>query len=394
MRLKIWLAVVLCLGACAVSRAEPILDADAQKRIDTAVEGAIGRHVAPSMCVVIGTADKALFAKAYGRLTYDPNSPEAALDTIYDMASVSKAVGTTSAALLLVQDGKLSLDDKVSKYIPAWDRDDKRDIQIRQLMCHVSGMPSYTNASLAEAERKEGESKADALTKLIASLPLKYKTGEDYVYACLNFLTLARVNETILGKTQDAFLQERLFKPLGMVNTGYYLNPEQKSHAAPTTPKLQGSVHDPLAAYYVDENHCPGNAGLFSTANDLTAFCRMILSNGTWNGQQIFKPETIDQMATNQVPLRVRELHGTGWGRSLSYPFATKLNRGFAKACMSHSGYTGTYVHFDRLAGTFVIVLTNRVYPDDGASDYRLRKEILGIVLEADPIYKDVLETN
>ena len=375
------------------SRAQPTIDGG---KIDAIVEQAISKHVTPSACVVIGTADKILFAKAYGHLTYDESSPPATLDTIYDMASCSKAVGTTSAAVLLMQDGKLSLDDKVSKYLPDWNTDDKRDITIRNLMAHTSGLPAYTNAEKVEEGRRPGESKPDALIRAIANLPLAYKTNEGFVYACLNFITLARVNEEVAGVSQETFLRRRLFGPLGMRNTGYYLSEKKRAQAAPTVGGdhfRQGIVHDPLANYYETGYHCSGNAGLFTTANDLIPFCRMILSNGRWGGRQIFTPETIDLFATNQVPEKVDEIHGVGWGINVSPPGATPLNKGPKNACISHNGYTGTYIHMDRLAGTFLIVLTNRVFPDDSTSDYSIRRGILWIMLESDPHYKGIVES-
>jgi len=383
--------VCLAILVTGCSRAEPIIDGG---KIDVIVQEAIAKHVTPSACVVIGTADKVLFAKAYGHLTYDRDSPPATLDTIYDLASVSKAVGTTSATMLLYQDGRLNLDDSVSEYVPVFDQEDKRGITIRHLLTHSSGLPSYTQAAKAEADRREGESKDDALIRHIASLPLKYKTGEGHLYACLNFITLARVNEKVAGMPQEQLLRERLFGPLGMKNTGYLLTDSQKKQSAPTVgpPNFrQGTVHDPLAAYYIDSEHSGGNAGLFSSANDLTRFSQMILSDGQWNGKQILKPETINRFVTNSLPLRLREMYGLGWGRYLRPPSATPLNRGFDKAAFGHNGYTGTYIHFDRLAGTFLVVLTNRVYPDDTTSEYSVRRAILWLMLESDPRYKGVV---
>jgi len=388
---RLILLTLIFLSTCAV--AEPVIDG---AKIDAIVEEGIARHVTPSVCVVIGTKDKVIFAKGYGHQTYDEGSPAVTLDTPYDLASVSKAVGTTSAAMLLYQDGKLKLDDLVSKYLLAFDVEDKKGIQVWNLLTHSSGLPSYTQAAKAEEIRREGESKDDALIRHIASLPLKYKTGEGHLYACLNFITMAAVNERAAGMPQEQFLRERLFGPLAMTNTGYLLTDEQKKLAAPTVAAphfRQGTVHDPLAAYYIDAEHSGGNAGLFSSANDLTRFAQMILSDGQWNGRQILKPETIDRFVTNSLPLRLREYYGLGWARSMRAPSATPLNKGFTKAAFSHNGYTGTYIHFDRLAGTFVICLTNRVYPDDSASDYSIRRGILWHMLETDPLYSGIVES-
>ena len=386
---------LVCLGIllAGCSGAQPTIDGS---KIDTIVQDAIAKHVTPSACVVIGTTDKVLFARAYGHLTYEKDSPPATLDTIYDLASVSKAVGTTSATMLLHQEARVNLDDCVNEYVPIFDQGDVRAMTVRHLLTHSSGLPSYTQAAKAEADRKEGESKSDALVRLIASLPLKYKTGEGHLYACLNFITLARVNEKAAGMPQEQFLRERLFGPLGMANTGYLLTDAQKERAAPTVGRpnfRQGTVHDPLAAYYIDSEHSGGNAGLFSSANDLTRFCQMILSGGQWDGRQILKPETIDTFVTNSLPLRLREVYGLGWGRYLRPPSATPLNRGYDKAAFGHNGYTGTYIHFDRYAGTFLVVLTNRVYPDDSTSDYSIRRGILWLMLESDPHYKGIVES-
>ena len=389
----ILVVLAVCTGVCLAGavKGEPLLDVEARNRIDSLVEGAIARRVTPSAAIVVGTADRILFARAYGRHTYDDNSPAVTLDTIYDLASVSKAVGTTSATMLLVQDGKLSLDDPVCKYIRAWDRDDKRNITIRHLLSHTSGLPAYTRAERAEAERLENESRPDALIRHIASLPLRYETGKGCTYSCLNFITLARINEEVAGKSQEEFLRERVLGPLRMRDTGYYLSDDQKSRAAPTTGGRngrQGDVHDPLAAYYSDGYHCGGNAGLFSSAGDLAAFCQMMLADGRWDGRQILAPETIDLFVRNSLPLRLRKVHGLGWGRYLFPPYATRLNRGYAKAAFGHGGYTGTFIRIDRLAGTFFILLTNRVFPDDRTSEVRLRREILRIILEAEPLYE------
>lgn len=387
------IAIICILIPAAVVSAAPILDQEARKRIDGLVTQAIEAHSTPSACVVIGTKDGIIYAKAYGHLTYEADSPPATLDTIYDMASCSKAVGTTSTAMMLIQDGKLSLDDRVSKYLPDWNRDDRRDVTIRHLITHTSGLPSYCNRDKVEAARKPGESHPDALIRYIAELPLGYETGNGHLYACLNFLTLARVNEEAAGVCQETFLRRHLFVPLGMLNSGYYLSDKKKPMAAPTVGGehfRQGRVHDPLAAYYCTGYRCSGNAGFFSTANDLSKFCRMMLSDGVYNGHRIFAPETIDLFATNQLPEDVRGRQGMGWGGYSRFPYATELNKDARSGVFGHAGYTGTFMRFDRLAGTFVIVLTNRVYPDDTGSNSGIVRAVLQSVVDEDPIYKGV----
>ncbi len=394
-KLSIRLLVCLSVLCCAVSAwATPVLDSKSEQAIDDIVSQSIAKHATPCCCVVVGTKDKILFAKAYGRYTYDADSPVVSLDTMFDMASCSKAVGTTSALAFLLQDGKLKLDDPVSKYLPSWNRDDKRTVTLKNLATHTSGLPAYTSAEKAEVARKPWMTHADGLINYIADLPLAYKTNEGYVYACLNFLTLARVNEEVAGISQEKLLRERLFGPLGMKNSGYYLSHKQKLLCAPTIGGKnfrQGSVHDPLANYYRDGYHTPGNAGLFTTANDLSKYCRMVLSDGQWDGKQIFTPETIDLFSTNYQPGTLKSVHGIGWGIIRRSSYATSLNVGPKKACISHSGYTGTYILMDRLAGAFMIVLTNSVYPDDTSPGAGISRVVRTVMLETDPIYKDVL---
>ena len=385
----------LLVLASIAANAAPVIDSAARTRLDKVFDDAVAKHITPGGCIVIGTKDGVVFTKAYGHMTYDLDSPAVTLDTLYDMASCSKVVGTTSTLALLLQDGKISLDDPVSKYLPSWDRDDKRAITIRNLAIHTSGLPAYTSAWAAESIRKPDESHSDALIEHIADLHLQYETGKAYKYSCLNFLTLARVNETVAGTSQERFLRARLFEPLGMTDSGYYLRMEEKQRCAPTIGGMgfrQGVVHDPLAYYYRDGYHCPGNAGLFTTANDLTKFCRMILSDGKWGDKQIFTPRTIDMFSTQQIPEDVNASRGIGWCISDEYPYATSLNCDTKSACISHSGYTGTYILIDRLAGAFMVSLTNRVYPDDTASSAVITRSVRRIMLECDPIYRDVLE--
>jgi len=387
------LPLLLTLLIAPVSAA-PLLDATAVKKIDDTVNKAVADHVTPSCCIVIGTRDKVLFARAYGHLTYDTGSPVTTLDTIYDMASCSKPIGTATMTALLIQDGKLHIDDPVSKYLPSWNRDDKRTITIRNLATHTSGLPSYTSATRTEAERKPDQSHSDALIEHIAALPLQYKTNEGQLYACLNFLTLARVNEEAAGTSQERFLRERVFEPLGMINSGYYLRSAKKQLCAPTIGGKnfrQGVVHDPLAYYYRDGYHCPGNAGLFTTANDLTKFCQMILADGKCGDQQILAPQTVDLFFTNQAPASSKETWGLGWGLPTGMPFATKLNSDPKHACISHSGYTGTYVIIDRLAGAFMIQLTNRVYPNDSTNSYVITRPVRRLMIETDPVYTSAI---
>lgn len=402
--LLLTLALLLCVFISAT--AAPVIDDAAAKRIDEVVEAAIAAHKAPSCCIVIGTADRVLFAKAYGRLTYDPASPAATLDSPYDLASCSKPIGTGTTLALLLEDGKLKLDDPVSKHLPSWNREDRRTVTVRNLATHTSGLNSYTSAARADESKQPSQSNADALIDHIAAMSMKYKTNEGHLYACLNFLTLARVNEEAAKVSQETLLRERIWKPLGMNNTGYYLTDAQKKLCVPTLDTRQGVVHDPLAFYYRDGYHCPGNAGLFSTANDLARFCQMLLSNGRYGQKRLFKqrrvlrPETVDLFFTDLVPADPKYAWGLGWGISGTRRYAVagstplvlsakpiEARPAHKIATISHTGYTGTAVEVDRCAGTFMIMLTNRVYPNDNTSVGSIRSAIRRIMIDTNPLY-------
>jgi len=268
----------------------------------------------------------------------------------------------------MLQARRLRLDDPVCKYLPSWNRDDRRSVTVRNLATHTSGLNSYTSAARSDGMKKPGQSNADALIDCIASLPLKYKTNEGHLYACLN-----------------------------LTNTGYYLSDEQKKRCVPTTESRQGIVHDPLAFYYRDGHHCPGNAGLFSSANDLARFCSMLLSNGRYGPRRpfrqrrIMKPETIDMFFTDLVPDDPKYAWGLGWGISTSRPRPASVKLGPKVTAISHTGYTGTAIEIDRYAGTYMIMLTNRVYPNDNTSVGSIRSAVRRVMLETDPIYRDLL---
>jgi beta-N-acetylhexosaminidase len=395
MRTQLFVCVLPALLACTLlpASAMPMFDDAARTKIDKVVEGSIAKHDTPSCVVVIGTKDKVLFAKAYGHFTYDVSSPLVTADTPYDMASCSKAVGTATATALLLQDGKLKLEDPVSKYLPSWDRDDKRTITVRNLVTHTSGLAAYTSAANAENVRTKDETHADGLISYIALLPLKYETNKGQLYACLNFLTLARVNEQAAGVSQETLLRRRVFRPLGMVRSGYYLSEAKKALSPPTSlaADSQGNVHDPLANYYRDGYHCPGNAGLFTTGNDAAKLCQMILSDGKWEGKQVFTPATVDMLFTNQILDQPKESWGLGWGISRNRPYPASVEIGPKTVTISHSGYTGTSVEIDRYAGTFMVILTNRVYPDDSTNVGPLRGAVRQAVIDADPVYKHAI---
>jgi CubicO group peptidase (beta-lactamase class C family) len=368
--------------------------------LDDIMTSGIESGIYPGGVLVMGKGDKILWAKAYGRHTWEKDAPPMELDTIFDMASVSKVLGTTQAAFVNLEDGKLSLDDKVAQHIPGFEANGKGDITIKDLMTHVSGLKPYENKDRVEEGRKPGESHADALIRTYANLELNYKPRTRSRYSCLNFQTLARVNENVSGERMENLLIRRVYGPMGMKDTRYVLTEEQKRRAAPTirrkTGELnRGETHDPLANYHGSSEHCPGNAGLFSTAPDLTRFCRMVLNEGEFEGKRIFQAETIRMATRRQTPLEIDSVRGLGFQIHESAPWSTNLNDTPETHIVSHYGYTGTRFWIDKLSGAYFVYLTNRTFPykegetDQAPSDSAIQKKICNTVLRSLPEYRE-----
>lgn len=361
-------------------------------KIDAVVEQAISNRVTPGAVVIIGTPEKTYLARAYGKLTYDADATSMTLDTLFDLASVTKVVATATATMRLIQDGKLALNDSVSKYIPGFAQPDKNKITIHHLLTHTSGLPAYASIEAVKKAADPSLPPYENLIRFISNMKLKYETGKDYTYSCLNYLTLAYINKTVLGYTQDKFLKETVYGPLGMTDTTYYVTAEQRRRTAPTIKNekefRQGDVHDPLAYYSVSPEYAPGNAGLFSTAIDLEKYCRMILNCGKSEKKEIFNCSILQLMTMNAIPAEIKAIRGLGWDIFEKYPWGTPINATPTLEVIGHTGYTGTLIRIDKYARNYLILLTNRVYPDDKADVKSLRESVMKILIESCSLYE------
>ncbi len=339
------------LNSCSV-KIEKTFDFSPVNKI---MESAISDSVFPGAVLLFGIDNKFLYEKAFGNYTYDKSSTPVSLNSIFDLASVSKVVGTTSAAMILTDKGKLNLDEKVITYLPEFNNNGKDKITIRNLLLHNSGLPAFK-------KYYDEYSTAGEVINDIMNLKLIYEPGTKYVYSDLGMITLQKVIEKITGKTLDKFLTDSLFKPLGMNLTMYNPPKELKYNCVPTEVDtfyrmrlLQGEVHDERA-YLL--NGVAGHAGLFSTAEDLSKFIRMLLNGGKFNGKQILNKKIIDEWTTKQSEQSDRAL---GWDtRSKKHSSSGKY---FSMNSFGHTGYTGTSIWVDKEKKLFVILLTNRVHP-------------------------------
>ncbi len=292
-----------------------------------------------------------MLQKGYGHLGWTSDSPDVNADrTIYDLASLSKVIGTTTGAMILYDEGRLDLDAPVSRYIPEFSGGDKDLVTVRHLLTHRSGLP-------AGRELWRMSSNAIDARRIVLSTPLVNKPGAVFVYSDLGADVLAWVVEAISGLSLDTYLAERVFKPLGMNDTFYNPPDSVRYRVAPTEvapPRgypLKGEVHDENAFAL---GGVAGHAGLFSTASDLAIFAQMMLNGGEYDDVRIFSDST--------VALFTRRSAGTralGWdtadGDGGSGEYLTA-------AAFGHTGYTGTSIWIDPEREMFVVLLTNRVH--------------------------------
>jgi len=321
------------------------------KVIDRVVERGIHAGGFPGAAVVVGRKGAVVWEKGFGRIDWKSSSARVSpTQTEYDLASLTKVVGTTTAIMILYDKGLFKLDDPVVKYLPEFGGGEKDSVTIRELLEHRSGLP-------ADRELWRLASSPEQARQIVLSTPLEYKPGSQYVYSDLGAMTLGFLVEKLSGQPLDEYLSMWVFQPLGMTNTYYRPADSVKYRTAPTedTPPrgypLQGEVHDENA-YAL--GGVAGHAGLFSTAGDLSIFAQMILNGGEYNVLRIVADSTIKVFT-----------HRAAGSRALGWAMADGQwgsGRYLSDEAFGHVGYTGTSMWIDPDRDMFVILLTNRVH--------------------------------
>lgn len=343
-------------------------------QIDDVVRDEIAQGSIPGAVVLVGHADGVLYHRAFGHAVIEPYQKKMTKHTIFDLASLTKPVATAPSVLILKSQGKLSLEDRVSTYLPAFACLGKGETRIRQLLTHTSGLPPYTNA--AELETEWGPVCPEQVLEKICGLEALSKPGETFRYSCLGYITAARIVEIVSGKSVAEFSQEYVFQPLAMGHTSFKpISAFRKEIAATELADHQvhlGQVHDPLAQRM---GGISGNAGLFSTAGDLSLYCRMLLNEGVWKDKRILNPQDV-------TLLTVQQSHGRAFGFDVGSSYAWVKGAFGGESAFCHTGYTGTSLVCDPISKTFLIILTNRAHPHDGGSSKSIRKRIAEIVFQ------------
>ncbi|MFZ2053686.1 MAG: serine hydrolase domain-containing protein [Candidatus Aminicenantales bacterium] len=354
--------------------------------LDGMINNAIARKDFPGAVVLIGRKGKTVFRKAYGESQWVPERKPLDETMIFDLASVTKPVATATSFMILVEEGKISLDEKVKEYVPGFapyinpSGKPGEDARIWHLLTHTSGLPPY--AEVAEVEEALGRPCTTAqLVGYIAQLPKTDPPGTAFHYSCLGYITLAHILKMVSGQDIAVFSEERIFKPLKMRHT-FFSPPEKfRSRCVPTEvinkKPLSGVVHDPLARL---QGGISGNAGLFSTADDLAVFARMMLDKGSYKGGRILSPLAVERMTTVWSKA---SFAGRGLGWDLDSPYSTNGGDLFGPNAYGHTGYTGTSIWIDPDTETYVIFLTNRVHPGDKGAIIALRSRVANVVAAA-----------
>ena len=381
------------LAACGQSPAagrlaagEPLGESRGRS-IDSLINKGISDGIMPGAVISVVQGDKIAFLRAYGNRQVVPDTLEMTEGTVFDLASLSKCVGTTLGVMQLVEQGRLSLDDKVAAYIPGFapwtDGTETEDICVRQLMTHSSGLSPYVD--VASLSARYGEPCPDSLMHYIAAeVRRNFRPGTDFMYSCLNFITLQNILQKISGERLCDYVQREVFDRLGLEHTCYL--PEGRLFSlppvAPTTVQadglpFHGFVHDPLARRLNGGNS--GNAGVFSDAADLSVIAAAIMNGGEIGGRRILKQETVDLMATVPDEDCYWVGRALGWDVCSSHS-SLKGNYTTAGRTLCHTGYTGTSMVIDLDKKLAIILLTNRVHPVDDGSLRDLRIQLADIV--------------
>ncbi|CAD8099925.1 unnamed protein product [Paramecium sonneborni] len=310
----------------------------------------------------------------YGRTEYEGDPEDQALlkTSIFDLASVSKVVGCTTAAMMLWEKGRLNIEETVQYYVPEFPHS---TVRIRHLLLHNSGLPA--DAPLGNRIW----TKEEVLDWLYTKSTLLQEPGQKYIYSDLSMVTLQQVIERITETTLDVYLDENIFKPLGMQSTMFNPSSDLKYRIPPTQRDevvrkrlIWGEVHDPTA-YYL--GGVSGNAGLFSTVYDLIKFMQMMLGKNS-----LFKYETLLYWTKVEEGLPyINNSRALGWDTVPIQTYPPCGNK-FSKNSFGHTGYTGTSVWADRDQDLIVVILTNRVYPDDKTSVVQFRYDTTNLIVD------------
>ena len=301
--------------------------------------------------MIVGHDGQVVYRKAYGHRAIVPRREAMTPETVFDCASLTKVVATTTAIMQLWEQGKFRMSDPVAKYLPAFGQNGKQDITIRQLLVHYSGLPE----DLDLAKRWEGKETGYRMAFEIAP---ERAPGSSFVYSDINFVVLGALVERLSGESLDEYSAKHVFAPLGMTETRFLPPASWMPRIAPTEEDenhhlLRGVVHDPTARRM---EGVAGQAGMFSTADDLARFAQALLDGG----RGVLTPATVAKMTSPQQPATGTAVRGFGW--DIDSPFSTNRGELLPVGGYGHTGFTGTSMWIDPTTRTYIVLLTNAAH--------------------------------
>ena len=358
--MKILLLLSCAAGLCA------------QPAFDEPIESAIRAGLIPGAVLLVGHDGKVVYRKAYGERALLPKHESMTVDTMFDAASLTKVIATTPSVMKLFEQGKIRLNDPVTKYLPEF-QGGHSDITIRNLMTHFSGLRPDLDLEPPWSGYETGIQRA--LIDKPAGPP-----GVRFVYSDINFILMGEIVRRLSGKTLPEFARESVFDPLGMRETMFLPPSALRPRIAPTEldkttgQPLRGVVHDDTSRYM---GGVAGHAGLFTTADDLAKFAQMMIDGGESDGTRLFAASTIEKFTSPQSPADQPILRGLGW--DIDSPFSSNRGDLFPIGSYGHTGFTGTSLWIDPTSRSYVILLANSVHPHRGKSLTSLRARIATI---------------
>ena len=367
-----WLPVTCVLIAvltpiCGQALAEPKHPAALSHLggVDSIIEQAVTHGNIPGAVLVVGHDGAVVYRKAYGSRALEPKREPMTLDTVFDLASLTKVIATTTAMMQLFEQGKVRMSDPVAKYLPEFAQNGKEDITVRQLMTHYSGLAP--DLDLKEPWQGKDTGYRMAFTEAPETVP-----GSGFVYSDINFITLGALVERVSGETLDVYTTRHIFAPLQMTRTRFVPPATWRPKIAPTQyddnqHMLRGEVHDPTARRM---GGVAGHAGLFSTGDDLAKFAQALLNGG----RGILSADTVQKMTSPEQPPTASAVRGFGW--DIDSPFSSNRGDLLPVGSFGHTGFTGTSVWIDPTTQTYIILLTNSVHPRGKGNAIGLRSKV------------------
>lgn len=361
--------IILCLlfSTSTLFASDEVLDFGRIATIDLLLERAISNNLIAGGVVVIGNHAGILTSTARGRLTDCPDAPPLDEQTIFDIASLTKVIATTPAVMKLLDEGRISLSDPLIRWFPEFKGSERENVTILNLLTHTSGLTDFEMST---------EQPMETAIHKAAAEKVRQQLGTNFKYADINFILLGELVQRVSGKRLDAYCAEEIFAPLVTPETMFLPTLNLTDRIAPTLGISSGTVQDHNARRL---GSVAGHAGLFSSAQDLARFARLVLAGGAIDGKRILSEQAVKEMITPLSCGNGAVVRGLGW--DMNSPFSSPKGRLFSEASFGHTGYSGSSIWIDPAQDLFVVMLTNRMNYRDIRMFNQLRSDISTIAV-------------